>query len=193
MNADGSNPVLVTEATWGILHPTWSPDGRRLAFEAVDYPSGSYIDVVNADGSGRSRVTTTGSESEPAWSPDGSTIAFRGVRDGFSVIYRVNADGTDLTLLTDTPITHNFNPAWSPDGRKIAFTRGYGGYDIHVMNPDGSGLTRLAEGGGSEPTWSPDGRWILFVGGTALRAARPDGTDVRDFMVEGATNPAWRW
>jgi len=127
---------------------------------------------VNADGSGRSRLTTTGSELEPAWSPDGSKIAFRGIRDdGFSVIYTVNTDGTGLTLLTDTTLLQNFDPAWSPDGTKIAYTRGLADYDIHVMNADG--------------------RWILFSSG-GLRAVRPDGTDLTE-LVAGGSSPAWRW
>ena len=83
----------------------------------------------------------------------------------------MNADGSGSDRLTRNG-AHNFNPAWSPDGQRIAFERGRRqahptgsgawGYEVYVMNADGSGQQRLTRGG-SQPRWSPDGRKIAFV------------------------------
>ena len=86
-------------------------------------------------------------------------------------IYRVNADGSDLVELTNGEI--DSGPAWSPDGSKIAFSRDVpGGYDIHVMNADGSNVMRLTDVTGNFASWSPDGRRIAFNGRSAVTPYR---------------------
>ena len=117
MNADGSGQRrLARHATTSFSAPTWSPDGRKLAFVSdrdgfvsVYTPE---IHVVNVDGSGQRNLTRNpASDSDPVWSPDGRKITF--VRN--FEIYVMNADGTGQTNLTRNP-AHDFAPAWSPDG-----------------------------------------------------------------------------
>jgi TolB protein len=81
-------------------------------------------------------------------------------------IYLVDADGSNLTRLTTDPGA-DLAPTWSPDGTRIAFVRHSvediesGKTFIYVMNSDGTGETRLAEG--LSPFWSPDGKRIAFL------------------------------
>lgn len=96
----------------------------------------------------------------------------------------MNADGSDVTPLTDSPLTES-EPAWSPDGSKLAFVRGYDPTDvltvnlsscadpkIYVMNADGSDAQELLPGwNGTDPAWSPNGRQIALV--PALRGHTP--------------------
>jgi 7,8-dihydropterin-6-yl-methyl-4-(beta-D-ribofuranosyl)aminobenzene 5'-phosphate synthase len=103
---------------------------------------------------------------KPSWSPDGTRIAFNSKRDGNWELYVMNADGTGLHRLTDSPEWELF-PAWSPDGRMIAFRSGRAGVfegDIHVIRPDGTDERRVTTDAGMEedPVWSPDGRHIAF-------------------------------
>ena len=147
--------------------PTWSPDGRRIAFGS-DRDGNREIYVMNADGSGVTRLTDNDAiDSGPAWSPDGRRIAFSSTRDGSFEVYVMNADGSGVTRLTDND-ARDWSPAWSPDGRHIAFesTRD-GNSEIYVMNADGSGVTRLTYNGAADgtPAWSPDGRRIAFASG----------------------------
>jgi len=98
----------------GVSSPTWSPDGRKIAFifgAPLDYE----LRVINADGSGR-RTLAQGAD-HPVWSPDGQKIAFLGSR-GIAV---VNVDGSGRRLLSAERSDHW--PVWSPDGRRIAFAR----------------------------------------------------------------------
>ena len=97
--------------------PTWSPDGRRIAFASHSGRSWD-IYLMNADGSGKERLTKDDSANEyqPSWSPNGRRIAF--VQDSgkgkHNVIYTMNADdGSDLRLLTDNDQS-NYRPSWSP-------------------------------------------------------------------------------
>ena len=136
----------------GWSRAVWSPDGTRIAFAAKSpgppptstSPSHSDIYVMNADGSGKRRLTHDArSNAEPAWSPDGRRIAFKSSRDGNSEIYVMNADGSGKRNLTRNP-ARDGRPSWSPDGRRIAFISDRDGrLEAHVMNADGSGQRSL--------------------------------------------------
>jgi Tol biopolymer transport system component len=114
INPDGSDLVALTTGGWNYS-PAWSPDGRRIAFTSMR-SSNADVYVMNADGSGRTRLTTDpASDSWPTWSPDGSQIAFMSNRDGStnSEIYVMSANGGAATNLTASPGNDN-SPAWQP-------------------------------------------------------------------------------
>ena len=158
--------------------PSWSPDGKQIAFirsVPVPGPYTSDVFVMNADGSNQRQLTqfeTGGNSNHPTWSPDGTKLAFAGTSiDHHSIlVYVMNADGSNKH-----PAGEGQNPSWSPDGSKLAFP--WNSFDsdngIHVMNPDGSGRTKITTPNdpvpGSpwdldwDPVWSPDGTRILFV------------------------------
>src|SRR5881628_341468 len=141
----------------------------QIAF--VSNPDGNdEIYVMNADGSGVSRLTSAAAPDYdwgPTWSPDGSKIAFsRGRRDvgGVEEILVMHADGSGLRNLTSNP--PNWNPRWSPDGSRIAFVGvGDGNTEIFVTNADASGLRNLTNNPANEgaPAWSSDGTRIAFT------------------------------
>ena len=166
MNADGSGQVNLTNhpAPGGL--PSWSPDGRRIAF--VDYPNGNYqIATMNFDGSARTQVTTDPSDhSGASWSPDGTRLAIVRLRaDGTRAISIANADGSHAKELTPAG-SHDDDPQWSPDGRSIAFMSFIAGHiETWRMKADGSERRRLTQPPGNGdmfPSWSPDGRKIVI-------------------------------
>ena len=154
----------------------------RIAFRSERDQQDSEIYVMNADGSGQTRLTRMpGYDGRPSWSPDGRYIAFQSHRDGDGEVYVMNSDGTGLTNLTKHPAIDLF-PAWSPDGRYIAFVSSRdSNYEIYVMNADGSEQTRLTYNTFSEwfPSWSPDGKRIVFDGD-------PNGNYTDDIYVMNA-------
>jgi Tol biopolymer transport system component len=127
-------------------------DGRIVFAKSLsgDEPFSTDIYVMNADGSGGqtrlTRMIDTGAyASSPSWSPDGGKIAFESDRDGSdSEIYVMNADGSDVTQLTNNNASDG-SPSWSPDGERIAFVSDRAfqdpeglnrNYEIYVMDAD---------------------------------------------------------
>jgi len=157
--------------------------------------------VINADGSGLKRVTTSSGE-YPAWSPDGSRIAFASARAGNYDIYVMNADGSAQTQLTTDP-AYDMSPAWSPDGTQIAFDTqrdsfppkevGIGPeFEIHIINADGTGDIRLTNNTDEDrfPAWAPNTK-IVFARNGSLFSMNADGSNQVLLLTSGSF-PAWR-
>ncbi len=102
MMSDNQPSQNLTNHSSYDITPRLSPDGGKVAF-ASNRDRNYEIYSVNWDGSGLSRLTTTGvdkDDTSPIWSPDGNRIAFTSDRDGNSEIYVMNADGTGQARLT---------------------------------------------------------------------------------------------
>ncbi|HEX6579704.1 MAG TPA: hypothetical protein VF195_02390 [Actinomycetota bacterium] len=202
VEADGSSDMRIAVDLPGeAFHPSWSPDGTKLAF---DVQSGGDTEIYVAtiygsNGSNLSKLTTTpGWNFLPAWSP-GSRIAYVHTSGPNHDIWLMNADGSNPVRLTHDP-DFDLNPTWSPDGTKLAFeSNRTASPEIYVMNADGSHVSRLtrAPGFDGSPAWSPDGRQIAFVSdrdepGIYLMAS--DGSHVRKLLAgdgDGPLDPEW--
>lgn len=197
INADGTGLRRLTRSPWPEFDPSWSPDGRFIAYrsEPREHPEPW---VMNADGSGQQRLTRDGGF--PDWSPDGSMLAYApgGGPSGRSWVAIMNADGSGQRRLPHTD--YGEYPSWSPDGERIAFNSNLsGGPLMHIVDVDGSRVVDLwGVGDGGEVAWSPDGRSILFASRRDhpdnyrdVYVMRPDGSGVKRLTRAGAETPAW--
>ncbi len=157
MNADGTNPVNLTNNPAEDNRSSWSPDGMKIAFCSFR-DSNFEIYVMNADGTNPVNLTNnTAFDCDPSWSPDGTKMAFRSDRDGNFEIYVMNADGTKQTRLTNNT-ARDEGPFWSPDGTKIAFYSTRDGLaEIYAMNADGTNPVNLTNNTATDASasWSP--------------------------------------
>jgi TolB protein len=161
------------------LAPSWSRDGREIAF--VSYRDFEYsIYTMDTDGSGQRKLTTGGNgDWGPTWSPDNRAVVFVSTRSGNGDLYEINVDATPkgpYRRLTATP-QRDMIPAWSPDGSKIAFvSQRSGTRDIWVMNADGTNPIQVTRklSGHWEPRYNIDRNFIEGIGYFYL-AWSPDG------------------
>ena len=180
--APGDRARKLTSDDGGKHNPSWSPDGKRIAY---DCDSGGRPDVcvVDLDGSNVQVLTkSTSDDTHPSWSPDGTLIAFSSTRAGQKDIWKMNADGSLPRRLT-TDREDEWDPAWTPDGRHVLYvregeegTRGF--YEVYH---DGRGVRQVLESRKRlrDPAVSPDGKRIAF-------SADPEG-DPNLYLVEFET------
>ena len=182
MDADGGNPRRLTNNRNVDSSPSWSPDGKRIAFVSdrdghvnIRGSSNYEIYVMDADGRNQQNVTNNPSnDGSPSWSPDGKRIVFSSDRDNNRdhniEIYVMDADGSNQQRLTNN-LTEDQYPSWSPDGKRIVFSASRDGhfknnlgitYEIYVMDADGKNEQRLTENRNNDwnSSWSPDGKRI---------------------------------
>jgi TolB protein len=194
INADGTGLKRLTHSPAHEFDPSWSPDGKRIAFRS-ERSGESEIWIMNADGTGQRRLTDG---LAPAWSPDGSLIALAGPKGSTGILTVIRPDGTGRRTLPHTE--GGEYPSWSPDGTRIAFNSNLtGDHLMYVAQADGSKVVGpLGSGEGWQVDWSPDGRSILFTSHrdhpdnyTDVYVMRPDGSDVRRLTHMRAFTPAW--
>lgn len=156
MDVDGSNVRLVEDGHASVTG--FSPAGDRLVFGSMRAAAGdtrnSEIFVLDLDrGEPPVRLTHAWSyDDHPDWSPDGRKIGFSTGRHGFynHEVYVMDPDGSDQTNLTRSA-SKDARPRWSPDGSKIVFfSDRAGGYDLFVMDADGSNVRRITREGGAQ-------------------------------------------
>jgi TolB protein len=157
VNGTGLRTLFAGERIGG---PSFSPDGRRFAFNApVD--GKRQVIVARTDGTGRQRVSPgAGNNWNPQWSPDGQRIAYYSDREGggaHDTIYVASVDGTN-----ERKVTAGVFPTWTRDGRLVFSDREGDGPSLFIVGADGSGRRRLAQKALYGVT-SPDGAWIAFV------------------------------
>src|SRR5262245_11628208 len=144
MNAGGSGQRRLPGTDYGE-YPSWSPDGKRIAFNS-NLSGEALMYIVDVDGSRVVDLSGVGEGGQVAWSPDGRSILFASRRDhpdNARDIYVMRPDGSGVRRLTRGGAE---TPAWSPDGRYIVFSAPGG---LGVMRADGSGATSLpVEGSG---------------------------------------------
>ena len=105
------------------LSPTWSPDGRRLAFfsrKGAEYAI--WVMEMSSDGERTKLTNNKFMDIFPSWSPDGTKIAFVSDRSGEAAVWTMNIDGSDAVRLTEGGFG-DLTPAWNPEGTSLAFSR----------------------------------------------------------------------
>ena len=169
---DGANPRRVTVNKRINISPSWSPDGRSIAY--ASYASGfPDIFVQNLTDIKLTKPMAGTDEIQsltPAWSPDGSKLAFASKRPGEKNynIYVVNRDGLNLRQLTRGE-NLDIAPAWSPSGGQIVFVSGRSGdAQLYLIGADGTGIQRLncQDSHCDHPSWSASTNKIAYTCGT---------------------------
>src|SRR6266446_1747223 len=195
----GALAALAAVTAAEAARATFPGSPGKIAFVSVR-DANQEIYVMNADGSGQTRLTfSPGSDRTPSWSPDGTKIAFTSFRDGRYQLYVMNADGSDQHRVTNDVDWDAF-PAWTTDSRQLVFQKAIfdaGGnvssIEIWAVNADGSGTQRNLGGSPRDdetPTTSPHGDMIAFnrsdSASSSLFVMRTDGTGLRQLTASAS-------
>ena len=148
------------------MSPTWSPDGRKVAYVSFENKGLPSIYVHELATTQRERVSSfKGINGAPDWSPDGQKLALTLSRDGNPEIYMLDLNTKALTRLTQH-YGIDTEPRWLPDGKSLVFTSSRsGGPQIYKLNINDKSVRRVSFQGAynARSDVTPDGRYLVYV------------------------------
>ena len=153
----------ITDEYYDARQPSWSPDGKTIAFQA--FRDGTWrIWTITADGANAKAITAGPfDDREPHWSPDGTRIAFSSDRSGNYDIWTLDVKSGQVTQVTKDA-ADDYTPTWSPGGKEIAFvsarTAAPGVYGVSPGGPER--LLAKVTGTAGAPSWAPDGSDVAY-------------------------------
>jgi TolB protein len=166
-DSDGANEKILLSSSEPIISPSWSPDGKRVAY--VSFETGIAKVFIQEISSGkREAVLSKDTQiSSPSWSPDGKYLSLTLYQDGNAEIYILRLRDRTLTRMTNQ-FAIDTESSWSPKGNKILFTSGRSGspqiyeLDLRKLNPKAKRIS--FEGTyNAKASYLPKEEGIIFV------------------------------
>jgi Tol biopolymer transport system component len=205
--------VMPTGTADTLSHPTWSPDGTRIAVAVASSTGTSSttwdLAIVRPDGTGLEWLIPTEDRDEiaPAWSPEGTRIAFTRPGEDGDEVWMTQPDGGSETLVATVDFSIGTDLSWSPDGSTLLVSDADWIYRVEAT-PDGNprdNLVRLFRG--LSPSWQPlpPGSESVPKVSPEPGLSEPEGRDIGlgfnlcnverlggiDFLGEGTNGHAW--
>jgi len=164
-DADGGRPRMLLESRQPLLSPTWSPDGRRIAYVSFETTRPAVFIQDLATGEREQLTNFTGLNGAPTFSPDGQKLAMVLSKDGNPEIYTLDLRTRDLTRVTNH-YAIDTEPSWTADGEGVIFTSNRGGKpQIYKVTLATGRVERLTFDGdyNARGRVSRDGRTLVMV------------------------------
>lgn len=162
---DGYQPRTLLVSSEPLMSPSWSPDGRQLAYVSFEKKK-AQIFTINVETGRRQLITAfSGINGAPAWSADGKNLAVVLSKEGSPKIYAIHlADGSMRQLTFGESI--DTEPRYAPDGKSLLFTSGRGGTpQIYRLFLNDGRVQRLTFEGNynARASYTPDQKQIIML------------------------------
>jgi TolB protein len=166
-DSDGANEKILLSSSEPIISPSWSPDGKRVAYVSFETGMAKVFIQEIASGKREAVLSKETQISSPSWSPDGKYLSLTLYQDGNAEIYILRLRDRTLTRMTNQ-FAIDTESSWSPKGNKILFTSGRSGspqiyeLDLRKLNPKAKRVS--FEGTyNAKATYLPNEEGIIFV------------------------------